>query len=57
MARAFLAALDYRGGFQAFFISGDHAERYMRLRKAKQLLGWEPLARVPKGDGASDGAE
>jgi nucleoside-diphosphate-sugar epimerase len=49
VAHAFLAALDHRGGFQAFFISGDHAERYMRLRKAKQLLGWEPLARAPEG--------
>jgi nucleoside-diphosphate-sugar epimerase len=54
VARALLAALDYRGGLQAFFISGDHAERYMRLRKAKQILGWEPLARVPEGGGVSD---
>jgi nucleoside-diphosphate-sugar epimerase len=57
VANALLAALDYRGGFQAFFISGDHAEQYMRLRKAKQLLGWEPLARVPTGGGESGDPE
>jgi nucleoside-diphosphate-sugar epimerase len=56
VARALLAAIDYRGGFQAFFISGDHAERYMRLRKAKDLLGWEPLARLPAVDPVSDAA-
>jgi len=55
VARALLAALAYRGGFQAFFISGDHAERYTRLGKAKRLLGWEPLARVPE-DSRSDAA-
>ena len=44
-ARALLAALEYRDGFQAFTISGDHEQRLMSLAKAKRLLGWEPLAR------------
>lgn len=46
VARAFLAALEYRGGgFQAFMISGDYAQTSMNMSKAKRLLGWEPLAR------------
>lgn len=46
VARALLAALDYRGGgFQAFMISGDYEQRVMNMTKAKRLLGWEPLAR------------
>ena len=44
-ARALQAALEYRGGFQAFSISGDYGETQMSLAKAKRLLGWEPLAR------------
>lgn len=48
VARALLAALDYRGGFQAFMISGDYEQKIMNLSKAKRLLGWEPLAR-PEG--------
>ena len=44
-ARAVLAALDFRAGFQAFTISGDYEQRLMSLAKAKRLLGWEPLAR------------
>lgn len=45
VARALLAALDYRGGFQAFTISGDYEQKIMNMSKAKRLLGWEPLAR------------
>ncbi|MBA3945600.1 MAG: NAD(P)-dependent oxidoreductase [Herpetosiphonaceae bacterium] len=45
VARALLAALAYRGGFQAFMISGDYEQKIMNLAKAKRLLGWEPLAR------------
>ena len=44
-ARALLAALEYRAGFQAFTISGDYEQRLMSLVKAKRLLDWEPLAR------------
>lgn len=44
-ARAILAALSYRAGFQAFTISGDYEQKYMSLAKAKRCLGWEPLAR------------
>jgi nucleoside-diphosphate-sugar epimerase len=46
VARALLAALDYRGaGFQAFMISGDYEQKLMSMAKAKRVLGWEPLAR------------
>jgi nucleoside-diphosphate-sugar epimerase len=45
VARALLAALDYRGGFQAFMISGDYEQKLLNMSKAKRLLGWEPLAR------------
>jgi nucleoside-diphosphate-sugar epimerase len=45
VARAFLAALDYRAGFQAFMISGDYEQKIMNMSKAKRLLDWEPLAR------------
>lgn len=44
-ARALLAALEYRDGFQAFAISGDYNQERMSLEKARRLLGWEPLAR------------
>lgn len=47
-ARAMLAALEYRAGFQAFTISGDYAQKLMSLGKAKRLLDWEPLARPMK---------
>jgi nucleoside-diphosphate-sugar epimerase len=45
VARALLAALDYRAGFQAFMISGDYEQKLMNMSKARRLLGWEPLAR------------
>jgi nucleoside-diphosphate-sugar epimerase len=45
VARALLAALEYRGGFQAFMISGDYEQTLLNMSKAKRLLGWEPLAR------------
>jgi nucleoside-diphosphate-sugar epimerase len=50
VARAYLAALDYRGhGFNAFMISGDYENRLMNMSRAKRLLGWEPLARPVNG--------
>jgi nucleoside-diphosphate-sugar epimerase len=48
VARAFLAALEFRGGYQAFTISGDYENIIMNMSKAKRLLGWEPLARPKK---------
>jgi nucleoside-diphosphate-sugar epimerase len=45
VARAIILALEFRAGFQAFMISGDYENKIMRMSKAKQLLGWEPLAR------------
>jgi nucleoside-diphosphate-sugar epimerase len=45
VARALLAALEYRGGFQAFMISGDYEQKLLNMSKARRLLGWEPLAR------------
>ncbi|HET6384297.1 MAG TPA: NAD(P)-dependent oxidoreductase [Armatimonadota bacterium] len=45
VARALLAALEFRAGFQAFMISGDYEQKFMNLSKAKRLLGWAPLAR------------
>ena len=45
VASALVAALDYRGGFQAFMISGDYELMVMNMAKAKRLLGWAPLAR------------
>lgn len=48
VASAILAALEYRGGFNAFMISGDYENKIMNMSKAKRLLGWEPLAR-PSG--------
>ena len=45
VARALLAALDYRAGFQAFMISGDYEQKLMNMSKARRWLGWEPLAR------------
>lgn len=45
VARLMLAALEFRSGFQAFFTSGDYANKIMNMGKAKRLLGWEPLAR------------
>jgi nucleoside-diphosphate-sugar epimerase len=48
VARALLAALAYRNGFQAFMISGDYENKIMNMAKARRLLGWEPLARPVK---------
>ncbi|MBX3085994.1 MAG: NAD(P)-dependent oxidoreductase [Anaerolineae bacterium] len=45
VARAMLAALEFRAGYQAFTISGDYENKVMNMSKAKRLLGWEPLAR------------
>jgi nucleoside-diphosphate-sugar epimerase len=45
VARAIAAALEFRGGFQAFMISGDYDNKIIHMDKARRLLGWEPLAR------------
>jgi nucleoside-diphosphate-sugar epimerase len=45
VARAIAAALEFRGGFQAFMISGDYENKILRMDKARRLLDWEPLAR------------
>ncbi len=45
VARALLAALCYRAGFQAFMISGDYEQKLMNMSKARRWLGWAPLAR------------
>ena len=55
VARVFLAALEYRAGFQAFFISGDHENRFLNMSKAKRLLGWQPDARCQMSDGSKEG--
>ncbi len=44
-ARALLAGLEYRAGFEAFTISGDYEQKLLNLAKARRLLDWEPLAR------------
>ncbi|HEY6738460.1 MAG TPA: NAD(P)-dependent oxidoreductase [Actinopolymorphaceae bacterium] len=47
-ARAIASALDHQGhGFEAIAISGDARERIVRLGKARELLGWEPLDPTP----------
>lgn len=45
LARAVLAALDYRKGFEIFHISGDDSARLWSTAKAERLLGWRPLHR------------
>jgi nucleoside-diphosphate-sugar epimerase len=46
VAQAILAALNYRHGFEAITISGDADGRVTSLRKAKQLLDWQPTRPV-----------
>ena len=45
VAEAMHAGLNYRNGFQAFMISGNHEQTITNLAKAKRVLGWEPLSR------------
>lgn len=45
VARAILAALRYRAGFQAFTISGDYQQKIMNMSKAERMLGWRPEVR------------
>jgi len=45
VAELFLAALEYRNGFQAFQTSGDFDNKILNMGKARRLLGWEPRAR------------
>jgi len=42
-ARAILAAVQYRAGFEAFSISGDAEDKMVSLDKARSLLGWSPI--------------
>jgi nucleoside-diphosphate-sugar epimerase len=42
LARAVLAAIDYRNGFEIFTISGDGSARLWSTAKARRLLGWAP---------------
>lgn len=45
-ARAFLLALTCQViGFNAVYISGDYEGKLINLTRARELLGWEPLAR------------
>jgi nucleoside-diphosphate-sugar epimerase len=45
LARALLAAVEYRNGFQAFIVTGDYQHKVSGMDKARRLLNWEPLAR------------
>jgi nucleoside-diphosphate-sugar epimerase len=45
LARAFVAALDHRAGFQVFTISGDRSAGIWSTAKAARDLGWEPSFR------------
>ncbi|MBZ0295091.1 MAG: NAD(P)-dependent oxidoreductase [Anaerolineae bacterium] len=49
LARAMLAALDYRDGFQAFMVTGDYTGKMLDQSKAKDVLHWEPRSR-PMGE-------
>ncbi len=42
LARAVLAALEYRDGLQAFTISGDRSAALWSTARARELLGWQP---------------
>jgi nucleoside-diphosphate-sugar epimerase len=42
VAQAIGAALEYRNGFEAITISGDAVGAMTSLRKAKELLNWQP---------------
>ena len=42
LARAVLAALDHRDGFQLFAITGDQSARLWSTAKAREVLGWSP---------------
>jgi nucleoside-diphosphate-sugar epimerase len=45
LARALLAALEHRDGFQVFTISGDDSARLWSVEKARRVLGWSPEPR------------
>jgi nucleoside-diphosphate-sugar epimerase len=47
LARAVLAALEHRAGFQVFSISGDRSARLWSTDRARRVLGWEPS--YPRG--------
>jgi nucleoside-diphosphate-sugar epimerase len=42
VARAVLAALEHRNGFQVFIITGDRSARLWSTAKARRELGWAP---------------
>jgi nucleoside-diphosphate-sugar epimerase len=46
LARAVLAALDHRDGFQIFTISGDESAGLWSTDKARRVLGWAPTFRL-----------
>ncbi|MBI2195264.1 MAG: NAD(P)-dependent oxidoreductase [Planctomycetes bacterium] len=47
VADAMVRALRRPGpGYEALFITGDYEERQMSLRRARELLGWQPKARL-----------
>lgn len=45
LARALLAAIEYRDGFQTFIVTGDYEQKVSGMDKARRLLNWEPLTR------------
>ncbi|MEV7278735.1 NAD(P)-dependent oxidoreductase [Streptomyces sp. NPDC093111] len=45
LARAVLAALDHRDGFDVFHIAGTDQEGLWSQTKARDVLGWEPRRR------------
>jgi len=48
LARAFDAALTCEAqGFVPIFITGDASETICKLRRARELLGWEPTRKSP----------
>lgn len=47
LARAVLAALEYRDGLQVFTINGDRSAGLWSTAKAHELLGWQPT--FPQG--------
>jgi len=49
LARAVLAALEYRDGLQVFTISGDRSAALWSTAKARELLGWEPTFKRDPG--------
>ncbi len=49
VGHALLAALEHRGGFQVYIISGDQSARRWSTAKAQRVLGWQPQCRPGPG--------